>query len=96
MKRKSVKLVLGVILAVLLLVPGLALAEDSSPQSDVKLAEHSAQMWLETQAESAFPEMQGANLTSAQPHYDLEDNLICYMFAVSKNGKIVGHGVPIP
>jgi hypothetical protein len=90
MKRESMRLIPGVILAVLLLVPGLALAEDSSPQSDVKLAEHSAQMWLETQAESAFPEMQGANLTSTQPYYDLEDNLICYMFAISKNGKIVG------
>jgi hypothetical protein len=44
MKRESMRLVLGVILAVLLLAPGLALAGNASAESDVKLAKEIAQV----------------------------------------------------
>jgi len=89
--KGRVALILSLLLVVLLLMPAVAFANRGDlVQEDLSLAKHSAQMWLETQAESVFPEMDGANLTSTLPYYDLEDNLICYMFALSKNGEIVG------
>lgn len=43
MKRKSAA-ILGIVLAVLLLAPGLALARDASAESDIELAKEIAQV----------------------------------------------------
>jgi hypothetical protein len=88
MKRKSVKLVPGVILAVLLLAISPALG-DASAESDIELAKEIARVEVAKNA-GDYPEWEGAEATGGQPYCDVEGNVICYWFAVSKEGKVLG------
>ena len=89
MKRESMRLVLGVILAVLLLAPGLALAGNASAESDIELAKEIARVEVAKNV-GVYPEWEGAEATGGQPYCDVGGDVICYWFAVSKEGKVLG------
>ncbi|MDD5094530.1 MAG: hypothetical protein PHV74_09155 [Dehalococcoidia bacterium] len=95
MKRKYW---LVLFLIVVVLTPILAYAEGSdvsTVDSDIQYAmdasrAHMAAIAIE-KGDSAFAAWQSAELVSPQPYYDLKGNLIAYMFAISKDGVVVGH-----
>jgi len=89
MKRKSVKLVLGVILAVLLLPISPALAGEASAESDIELAKEIARVEVAKNV-GVYPKWEGAEATGDEPYCNLEGDVICYWFAVSKEEKVLG------
>jgi len=91
MKKKSVA-ILGIVLTVLLLALSPALAIGGSNKSDMEQAREIAQREI-AGAIDDFPEWEGAETMDGQPYCNLEGDVICYWFAVSKEGKMLGNVV---
>ena len=66
-----------------------ALAGDASAESDIELAKEIAQVEVAENV-GVYPEWEGAEATGGQPYCNLEGDVICYWFAVSKEGKTLG------
>jgi len=77
------------LLAVLLLPISLALAGDASAESDIELAKEIAQVEVAKNV-GDYPEWEGAEATGGQPYCNLEGDVICYWFAASKEGDVLG------
>jgi len=91
MKRKSVA-ILGVVLVMLLLTLSHALATGGSDESEMKQAREIAQGEIVGHVD-VFPEWQGAEAMDGQPYCNMEGEVICYWFTVSKEGKVLGNVV---
>ena len=93
MRKTKTIVVLITILAIALFFGSLFLAdEDNTGEDELILARQAATSELAgyTSEDIVFPEFEGSNLVSSQPYYDLEGNLICYMFGIGSEGKILG------
>lgn len=89
MRRTKIAAILSVILTMTLLLMSVSLTfVGISCDDELILARQAAH--LELESDCGFPQFEGAHLASAQPYYDLEGNLICYMFGVAKDGEIMG------
>jgi alpha-tubulin suppressor-like RCC1 family protein len=84
-------IVLGVILALRLSLPSVALA--AGDKKEIELAQEAGQTWLDgTVASSGEPlEWVGAYLTAPQVCYDLRGKPDAYMFTIENSGEVVGY-----
>jgi len=87
-KRKSVA-ILGIVLAVLLLPISPALAGEAPGESDIELAKEIARGEVAKNV-GVYPEWEGAEAMGGQPYCNLEGDVICYWFAVNKEGDVLG------
>jgi len=88
MKRKKA-LILSLSLVALLMALGLAFAGCGSVERDMELAKEVAQAEIAGDI-SSFPEWEGVVVMDGQPYYNLDGDVICYYFALSKEGSVVG------
>ena len=91
---KRLLLVTAIFISVLLLVPGVVLADNSQTTiGETDLAREAAQLWLDDisgKAASEIPQWQGAIVTSPQSYNNLDGELNAYLFTIENRG-VVGY-----
>ena len=92
MKSKLISLVIMALVALSLMVPGSVVAADTTSQSEVVLAQQSAQNWLDGIASSRpdIAKWQSATVTSPQVFHDVKDNVVGYLFTISAKDEAAG------
>jgi len=79
-------------MVLLLLTMSPALAISGSDESEMKQARKIAQGEIVGHVD-VFPEWQGAEVLDGQPYCNMEGDVICYWFTVSKEGEVLGNVV---
>jgi len=91
MKKKHFILIAMVLAVSLLLVPQVSIAAVDQNTEDIDLAQQVAQARVDKISGLTHPQWEGAKAVDPEPYCDLKGRVICYMFAIEKDSKALGH-----
>ena len=92
MKKKLFIALVMVLTLSLMLLPNVGFAAASQEtDEEVRLAQNAAQAFIERIANLTHPQWKDASAVAPQPYCDLEARVVCYMFGIGKDDRIMGH-----